>query len=198
MRPADFDTVWQTIPGQGWLTEDEGRLLWDVARSTTGPILEVGSYQGRSTCLLAELGRPVYAVDPFDNFDSDLSGDEVYSRLMKNLEYRQIENVRVIRSKIEEVMINQIISDYQPWPIGFAYLDGDHSYVGTQDQIWAAHGLAGLHNKLTFCVHDYATSGGGLEVKRAIESFSPSCQTWSHPYIEVVQVVGRMAHCKVI
>ena len=48
-----FDEAWEIIPGNGWLSRPEGQLLWDVAQTCSGDVLEVGCYQGKSTCLLA-------------------------------------------------------------------------------------------------------------------------------------------------
>lgn len=168
-----FDEVYETIPGQGWLTNGEARLLWDSARESDGGILEVGSYFGRSTVLLASLGRPVLAVDPFDGFDSDKSGDEVHAELIRNLESRRIRNVEVFRCRIE---------DWKPWPVGFAYLDGDHTFRGTVNQLEAAR-KAGAE---TVCVHDYADEGGGLAVKRALTSLG----------MTVLERVERMVRCR--
>ena len=74
MRPAvsTFESAWaQASRAQGWLTREQGLLLWHEAR-TLGPdstVLEIGSYQGRSTIVLAsavaESGGRVVAVDPF-------------------------------------------------------------------------------------------------------------------------------------
>src|SRR5712691_13572252 len=55
----------------GWLTDEEGEALYDLARACTGKgvIVEIGSWVGKSTiCLgrgsLAGASVPIYAVDP--------------------------------------------------------------------------------------------------------------------------------------
>lgn len=149
--------VFDSLPANGWLTREEAELLWRAANTTEGAILEVGSYYGRSTCLLAALGRLVYAVDPFDHFDSDdPSGDKVSAAFQENLSARQISNVILYRQRIE---------DWEPKPAGFAYLDGDHTYWGTVAQIQKAR----LCNPSAIAIHDIAESGDGYEVKRAAE-----------------------------
>jgi hypothetical protein len=55
----------------GWLTEREAGALYDLAKEATGPIVEIGSWQGRSTAALAlgsmaGAGHPVYAIDSFE------------------------------------------------------------------------------------------------------------------------------------
>lgn len=150
-----FDDAYETLPTHGWLTRAEAELLWMAASRCTGSILEVGSYHGRSTCLLAQLGRPVYAVDPFDGFDSDLPGDEIEWRLKANLRTRNLTNVTVYRQRIE---------DWMARPCGFAFLDGDHTYRGTVNQIEVAQACGAQ----MIAIHDVNDSGGGLEVKRAV------------------------------
>lgn len=170
-----FDEVYELIPGNGWLTEEEARLLWDVAGSCEGPILEIGCYQGRSTVLLASLGRTVHAVDPFSGFDSDdPTGEKTYQKFMQNVYYeRCLMNVYLWRQRVE---------DWGTWPVGFAYLDGDHTYQGTLDQIDKAV-QAGAR---VLCVHDYGTTGGGAVVAESVRVRE----------LTVVTVVGRMAHCR--
>lgn len=53
---------------RGWLTSAEGRMLYALARASSGPIVEVGSWRGKSTVWLAwgsKHGKrvPVYAID---------------------------------------------------------------------------------------------------------------------------------------
>src|SRR5690606_34352437 len=54
----------------GWLTDGEASALHRLAAEASGPVVEIGSWRGRSTAALA-LGsmsgskQPVYAVDDF-------------------------------------------------------------------------------------------------------------------------------------
>jgi len=150
-----FEEVYETLPGTGWLSKDEAYLLWDSARGYEGSILEVGCYFGRSTVLLANLGRPLYCVDPFDGFTDDYTGDHIHSQFLGNLKDRGLVDVMTFRMRVE---------DWVSRPkVGFAYLDGDHTYEGTVAQIRAAldceaKGIA---------IHDVSNSGGGLPISKA-------------------------------
>jgi hypothetical protein len=168
-----FNEIFETLPGNGWLTKSEAELLWRAVTSTEeGPILEVGCYQGRSTVLLAATGRLVYCVDPWMNF-GDTDGAATYTLWKRNMEERGIENLMPFR---------QVLEKWVPRQSDFAYLDGDHSYVGTRFQIETAQkcGVASM------CIHDYATEGGGALVKEAIEDSG----------IEILEIVERMVWCK--
>lgn len=152
----DFDTVFATLP-DGWLSESEARLLWDTALGTSGPILEVGCHLGRSTCLLAALGCPLYCVDPWGDFAlPNMSGDEVRGLWHKNVGARKFSPIPIAYAmKIEQ---------WKPRRVGFAYLDGDHSYDGTRAQLLKALRCG----PTAVAAHDVNDSGGGVEVKRAL------------------------------
>lgn len=148
-----FDEVFQGLPS-GWLSEGEARLLWNEAGRTDGPILEVGCYRGRSTCLLAALGRPMYCVDPFSGFDSDdPTGERILACWRENVSSRELFPA-LFRTRVE---------DWEPIPVGFAYLDGDHTYRGTRNQVEKALQCG----PSAIAVHDVNDSGGGVEVKKA-------------------------------
>jgi|GEM_PF-3679070 len=175
MEHPEFEEVFETLPGHGWLTFREAQLLWRIAETTTGPILEVGCYYGRSTVLLAALGRPMYCVDPFDHFDTaDPSGEIIKAAFLDNLATRNIINVQLFCEKIE---------DWQIRSAGFAYLDGDHTCDGTTNQINAALATGAK----TLCIHDYSNTGGGRSVVKAIDASA----------LDVQKVTGSMAHCSV-
>jgi hypothetical protein len=150
-----FDEVFPTLPATGWLTRAEAELLWTAAARCEGAILECGCYHGRSTCLLAALGRRVYAVDPFEGFDSDdPSGDRADRMLSANLQTRGIRNVDLFRQRIE---------DWTPRPVGLAYLDGEHKFDGTVRQIERAL----LCHPRVIAIHDVNDEGDGREVRDA-------------------------------
>jgi hypothetical protein len=177
---AAFDAAWSRVPDEGWLTREEGMALWAAANlpaAASGRILEVGSYFGRSTVLLAALGRMIYSVDPFDGFHSDLSGDYIAEQFINNLRTRSIFNVTQFRQRVEDWMRT-------PLPCSFAYLDGDHTTEGTIAQIDAALACGAR----VIAIHDYSESGGGMLVVAGVHS---------RPQLVLVNRVGTMAICEV-
>lgn len=77
---CDSDNPWirksSEIPG--WLFPGEHELLWQLAyESPSGHVLEVGSWMGKSACILAGAsamrgdGSKVFCVDPFDMRGND-------------------------------------------------------------------------------------------------------------------------------
>jgi len=165
-----------SLPSDGWLEKDEADWLAESARNTEGVILEVGCYYGRSTVLLASLGRRVISVDPFVNFNTcDMSGEVAKQAWRTNMMSRGITNTELFVCKIEE---------WEGLPIGFAYLDGDHTFEGTVRQIEAAL----QWNPTEICVHDYDVRQDGLKIKLATETFSQ---------LQLVSVVREMARFEV-
>jgi hypothetical protein len=154
----------------GWLTCEEALLLVSWAELTKGPLVEIGSYQGRSAMLLAQLPadegglvhRLLYCIDPWDDaFSTDLNGDAIFSRFKANVASIPSAVVLPIRTRVE---------DWQPIPVEFVYLDGDHSPNGTRAQVKKALGC----DPKVIAIHDVNDSGGGVQVQRAaVELLGP-------------------------
>jgi len=143
----DFDSVidaawWSAKNIPGFLTEHEARfigLLAAYSASTVrGHIVEIGSFKGRSTIILATVARhyglpPVVAIDPH-NFNSiELQHHRVsedsssFAEFQSNLKAAGVSDVvEVHRAYSADLTAN--------WnrPIGFLWIDGDHSYRGAK------------------------------------------------------------------
>ncbi|HEX9380891.1 MAG TPA: class I SAM-dependent methyltransferase [Gaiellaceae bacterium] len=106
----------------GWLTDEEGEALYDLARACAGKgvIVEIGSWKGKSTVCLglgtkAGAAVPVYAVDPH--------ADYRFGDFKKNVERAGIaELVRPVPS------LSQAAADEFHEPIELLFVDGSHEY----------------------------------------------------------------------
>jgi MMP 1-O-methyltransferase len=106
----------------GWLTDEEGEALFELARTCrgTGVIVEIGSWKGKSTVCLglgSQEGKsvPVYAVDPH--------ADYRFGDFKRNVERAGItELVRPIAS------LSQEAADEFDEPIELLFVDGSHEY----------------------------------------------------------------------
>ncbi len=164
----DFDALFDSLP-DGWLSKPEAEVLWKWVNLTEGPILEVGCYKGRSTILLAATGRAVCTVDPFNNFDSDDPGGmRIYREFYANVLERGV-SIAVTGEGDDGpapsgvTLWRQRIEDWAPRPIGFAYLDGDHTFDGTVAQVRTALACGAS----VIAAHDVNDRGEGKVVKRA-------------------------------
>jgi hypothetical protein len=158
-----FTDVWTTaarIPG--WLTEEQGRLLWREARRLPhgAVVLEIGSHQGRSTTILGaaleETGGRLIAVDPF-----------VEGRLFGGNATRVAFEDNVRAAGLHDVV--QLIPEYSTklrpgWtrPIELLYVDGKHDYWTCSDDLrWSQH----LPPDGAVLVHDaYSSIGVTLSI----------------------------------
>jgi predicted O-methyltransferase YrrM len=67
---AGFDDALAAVRAvEGWLSDDQARVLWERARSVPpgGQIVEIGSYRGRSAIVMARAaagGASIVAIDP--------------------------------------------------------------------------------------------------------------------------------------
>src|SRR5439155_12715514 len=106
----------------GWLTDEEGEALYDLARACSGKgvIVEIGSWKGKSTiCLgrgsLAGASVPIYAIDPH--------ADYRFGDFKANVERAGITDlVRPVTS------LSQPAADELYEPIELLFVDGSHAY----------------------------------------------------------------------
>jgi MMP 1-O-methyltransferase len=106
----------------GWLTDEEGEALYELARecSSRGVIVEIGSWKGKSTICLglgsrAGSGVRIYAVDPH--------ADYRFGDFKANVERAGIADlVTPIAS------LSQAAADGFDEPIELLFVDGSHEY----------------------------------------------------------------------
>jgi MMP 1-O-methyltransferase len=141
----------------GWLSDSQGRALFEAAASTTGrgAIVEIGSWKGRSTTWLAMgarlAGRRICAVDPHRASREDPSAD-TRQEFLDNLQ----------RAGIADVVDPFVMSSEEAaaritGSVELLFIDGDHSEDGARrdGELW----LPRLVEGGTVMFHDAATAG---------------------------------------
>jgi predicted O-methyltransferase YrrM len=121
---SDFQTRVKPLIADipGWLTDEEGEALYELARSCNGSgvIVEIGSWKGKSTVCLglgSQAGNsvPVYAVDPH--------ADYRFGDFKTNVERAGLlDLVRPIAS------LSQTAADDFDQAIELLFVDGSHEY----------------------------------------------------------------------
>jgi hypothetical protein len=150
---------------KGWLSLVEQSLLYDLACQVPaeGTIVELGSWMGRSTILLAagSLSKPratVYAVDLFANVGVtsnlyqpflDAEDPDYLPRFEENIRGAGVDSIVVpIRGETTEAAAR-----WDGPPIDLLFIDADHSFEGVRRDFlaWAPHCRVGAR----CAFHDY-------------------------------------------
>mgnify|MGYP001592093563 FL=1 len=160
--PAD----WQDI--KGFLAEDEAETLFRHAQNASqmGPLLEIGSYCGKSTICLGLGSKPndsvVYALDHHrgseehqlgemfhdpDLYDDSSAAVDTFREFRRN-----IDRARLADTVIPLVASSELAARQWNTPLSLVFIDGGHSLDAalTDYRCWAGHvvpgGILAIHD----------------------------------------------------
>ncbi len=152
------DDIWQKVePIGGYLLRKEAALLFWAARQcpVAGAVIELGSFEGRSTGVFALAGRSVHAIDAWSSTVSDLSAygqgeipaNAVFQRFQNNLRQLQIEDLVSIKRGL-----TQPIGQNWREEGAILFVDAGHTYEDVKGDltVWTPH----LHSQGFLIMHD--------------------------------------------
>jgi SAM-dependent methyltransferase len=149
---------------EGWLTEAQARRLDRCARAVPagGRIVEIGSFRGRSTIVLARAaaaGTEVVAIDP--HLGSDRGPQEIAARPELGEEDTRLFRANLERHGVwDRVRHVRMLSSDAPLEdaIDLLYVDGAHRFGPARDDLvrWGAR----VRDGGTMLVHDSFSSIG--------------------------------------
>ncbi len=133
--PATFESAWSHAnEAEGWLTEAQGRCLFDAARGVSdGAVVEVGSHHGKSTILLAlglPEGRRLTAIDPFDDPRWG-GGREARDAFEANLARAGVRD----RVDLRQALSADVARDWSGPQVALAWIDGAHDLHSVLDDL---------------------------------------------------------------
>jgi MMP 1-O-methyltransferase len=164
--PADLLTAARAAPG--FMPDEEGTALYDAARTVAvpGPLLEVGSWMGRSALYLAaaarETGRQVVTVDHHRGSEEHQQGWEYHDPSLVDPAVGLLDTLPRFRRTIadagaEDVVIavvarSEVLAPLWATPLALLFLDGSHTEESARrDQdAWVAKLAVGG----TLAIHD--------------------------------------------
>jgi predicted O-methyltransferase YrrM len=164
-REALGDRLDAALAVDGWLAEDEAMMLCHLAHECPdGPIVEIGSYKGRSTVFLAngmKDSNTLVAIDPHEYVfkATGTTAWDAFNRTIDDWSLRPV--VRVVRDYSHKVRSSWIE------PVAMVWIDGDHAYESARRDIddWAPldkpGGYVAVHD-----THPHYNNNGN--VRRAI------------------------------
>lgn len=134
---ASFADAWVAVAGvEGWLTEGQAEELFDAARAcpSGGTIVEIGSFRGRSTIVLAlgaADGTRVMAIDPhagndrgpqeIEGFETEAADD--HQTFLRNLTDADVADLITHVRKSSGEALADVEAD-----IDVLFIDGAHRY----------------------------------------------------------------------
>ena len=161
---------------EGWLTEAQAARLDRCARAVPdgGRIVEIGSFRGRSTIVLARAaaaGAEVVAIDP--HLGSDRGPQEIAARPELGEQDTQIFRANLERHGVlDRVRHVRMLSSEAPLEdaIDLLYVDGAHRFGPARDDLvrWGAR----VRDGGTMLVHDSFSSIGVTLALLASVTFS--------------------------
>jgi predicted O-methyltransferase YrrM len=156
---ASFAETWSRVRDiDGWLTEGQAQVLYDVAINV-GPgdaIVEIGSHHGRSTVILATAkpaGTKLLAVDPYGDPRWG-GGEESLAIFQANLAKHGVDQDVQLARQLGAEAGNAWLGG----PVGLLFVDGAHDYpsVSADLQAWLSH----MSTTGTILMHDAYSSPG--------------------------------------
>ena len=162
---------------KGFLADDEAQALYDHARAacTLGPVLEIGSYCGKSTIYLGlavrEANGTVFALDHHRGSEEHQQGEFFHDPDLYDGNEGLMDTFREFRRNIRRAGLDDVVvpvvagSDAaaRHWqtPLGMVFIDGGHSLDAalTDYRCWEPHlvrgGILAIHD-----VFEDAHAGG--------------------------------------
>jgi len=168
-------TGWEAI--KGFLAEDESVALHDAAKeaSKSGPLLEIGSYCGKSTICLGLAARDnravVYALDHHRGSEEHQHGEMFHDPELFDSGEGLVDTFREFRRNISMAGLNDTVIPVvaaselaaRQWntPLAMVFIDGGHSLDAalTDYRCWSGH----LQRNAVLAIHDVfpdAAKGG--------------------------------------
>lgn len=194
--PLSWETRWPDCfasfsKAKGWLTIDEAFTLWVLSQQPLfGDIVEIGSYTGRSTLVLANgaiaTGKRVFAVDTFEGtLNMTIPKYEFF-----NSEISRVDGVQLLTAyrtntwKPELVdVIHTMIGTSEVWSahfsgdLCFAFIDGEHVFDFVVKDVlgWLPKLCSGSYA----CFHDFSHN---VDVERAVNETIP-WELWERLFV---------------
>lgn len=162
MLPLDIESV------KGFLDKEEGERLYQHALEAAllGPVIEIGSYCGKSTVWLGaacqQRNQLLYAVDHHRGSEEHQPGEEWHDASLYDADLQRMDSFpafrkTLFRAGLEQTVVPIVASSAQAarhWgaPAGMVFIDGGHSAEAalTDYRCWAGHiakgGLLAIHD----------------------------------------------------
>ena len=164
--PADLRA--KALAAKGFMPEDEGDLLYDVAvrALADGPGLEVGTYCGKSAIYLGAaaraVGSTVFTVDHHRGSEENQVGWEYHDVTLADAEFGRLDTLPTFRHTLKDAGLEEevvavvgrstTVSALWRTPLALVFVDGGHTdeHAGNDYTGWGRW----VQSRGTLVVHD--------------------------------------------
>jgi GT2 family glycosyltransferase/glycosyltransferase involved in cell wall biosynthesis/predicted O-methyltransferase YrrM len=136
----------------GWLRPEDALKLYELAYFADGPILEIGTFHGKSTAIIASALRDANNAASFISLDIN---SECLDYARRTLETRRILDRATLFHGTSAAFFNAV-PDFRPV---FVFVDGDHSFTGVCADLVALESQVPAGGLILF--HDYLDDRNG-------------------------------------
>lgn len=161
--------IWENI--KGFMAKEEAAHLHDLAceLSRKGPIVEIGSYCGKSAYVIGSACKKnssiLYSVDHHKGSEEQQKGEEYFDPELYDEALQRVNTFPVFcrtleQNNLEDTVVPVAASSEtagRMWktPISMLFIDGGHSFEAaiTDYQIWSPHIMSGGY----LVIHDIFT-----------------------------------------
>ena len=167
MTAATFDATWSVVADVGgWMTRSQGRVLFEAAQACPrgGRIVEIGSFQGRSTIVLASAAPDtvqVFAIDP--HAGNDRGPEEISGYAAAAEDDHAVFLANLVRAGVDDRVTHLRMFSADALAafdgdVDVLYIDGAHRYGPARADIrdWSRRVTSGG----TMLIHDSFSSIG--------------------------------------
>jgi predicted O-methyltransferase YrrM len=194
---------------KGFLDDEEGLRLHDLARDHAhlGPILEVGSYCGKSSVYLgagAKLrGGRLICVDHHRGSEEHQPGEEYHDADLLDPEIGALDSLPYLRRALRQaglddtavLLVAPSLVAARLWsaPLGMVFIDGGHSHATANGdyESWAPHVAPGG----VLAIHDLfpdPTQGG----QAPIQIYRRAIASGDFEQLETTKTLGVLRRCR--
>ena len=197
-----------TVKVKGFLEEDEGERLYELAREASGfgPCLEVGSYCGKSTLYLGmackEEGSTLFSIDHHRGSEEQQPGEEYYDPDLFDPDTGLIDTFKefrktVVKADLEDTVVSivarsEVTARHWSTPLGMVFIDGGHSMESafTDYSSWVLHIVAGGF----LAIHDiFKDPNKGGQAPIAIYNLALSSGLFeAYPMVNTLGILRRL------
>ncbi len=151
MLPIDIESV------KGFLDKTEGEALYEYARlcAPQGPVLEIGSYCGKSTVYLGaacqSVGGLLYALDHHRGSEEHQLGEAYHDPQLYDADAGRMDSFRefrrtIQRAQLEDTVVpivapSKLAARHWATPLSMVFIDGGHSMEAALNdyRCWSGH-----------------------------------------------------------